>query len=53
MTEYSNLGYNVDVYARLTINGQKVYCIDPCEIPSTEPEITQLLPWELILVMPN
>ena len=29
MTEYSNQGYNVDVYAQLTINGQKVYCIDP------------------------
>lgn len=29
MTEYTNTGYNVDVYARLTINGQKVYCIDP------------------------
>ena len=29
MTEYTNTGYNVDVYAQLTINGQKVYCIDP------------------------
>lgn len=29
LTETSNQGYNVDVYARLSINGQKVYCIDP------------------------
>lgn len=29
MTEYNTSGYNVDVYAKLTINGQKVYCIDP------------------------